>query len=904
MICSGEFFETVRARIDSDDNIEGVVEDSVNVNESIVDDPSLPQLEESETSLESDGTDSCTASATHDGPSEQVPIESTAHESSLIQLAYNLNDVNADAVEVFYDCEDEITAEVVNVSSINEEQGGANCPTPLQSESTSETRGNRETSENKPDYDHLVGGDGNLPIFPGLSCTKGQLVSLVLAFYLRFPNSKESLEGLLKLLDAIIPNCIRSTKYFFDRYFFGGLENFETHYVCPICFLYIGRSDTNYCTSCKRKFSAKECKKNGSYLLTKSIKSQLTDMLQSGELWRHIQNRPTYAEGIYGEVYSGDLYKNVNIESFLRSGDNFTLTVNTDGVQVFQSSKYQIWPIMCSINEIDSKFKSQFIVLQTLWFGLGKLRIDSFLKAFVDEARDLFTNGFEWVDSKGSKRLSRIIFTNAVADAPARAHLLERMQFNAEYGCDFCEHSGVNVAKGSGRVQVFPLQHPLPNERTHESSVHYGEIAAQYGIPVMGIKGPTLLAALMEFDIVKSVIPDSMHCLWLGIVVQFRKLWESSTEKAYYIKNMNVEIDKYICKVKPPNEIHRTPRSLVNFGSDWKATENRTFCFFYSPIALKDLLPLEYYEHWLLFVNGCLELFRKDVTSDNIKTATRLFDKFVLLVPELYGLENVTYNVHLLQHISQFVKYWGAPWANSAFLFEDAGGDLIRQFHGTRYVSEQIFTNFLAKPRLKRYAKKYMTKADDSVKGVFESFDCKIDKESPRSELLGKSSSEALDVSYLTAINECFKENNEDVNCNCDSILSHDRVLINGTLFCTKEYCADKQRDNSIVQLGNEEAYTIVKILHVAHDISCDLDDTSKESVVFVGEKVDMTPIRPHIDTHSKKDLTAFIKKINRTQRNKSYKAFQVSQIKHKGVYVGNDSQCFCIFHNVCVEKV
>ena len=57
----------------------------------------------------------------------------------------------------------------------------------------------------------------------------------------------------------------------------------------------------------------------------------------------------------------------------------------------------------------------------------------------------------------------------------------------------------------------------------------------------MGIKGPGLLGGLQGFDLAKGLIPDSMHCLWLGIVVQFRKLWETCTDKPYYIQNMAVK---------------------------------------------------------------------------------------------------------------------------------------------------------------------------------------------------------------------------------------------------------------------------------------------------------------------------------------------------------------------------
>jgi len=124
----------------------------------------------------------------------------------------------------------------------------------------------------------------------------------------------------------------------------------------------------------------------------------------------------------------------------------------------------------------------------------------------------LYINGFKWVDSNGTSRLSRVIFTTAVADAPARALLLERMQFNADYGCDFCLHMGENVEKGLGHVQVFPLRLPLPCLRIHESILEHANLAAQYGFPVMGIKGPGLLGGLQGFDLAKGLIPDSMHC--------------------------------------------------------------------------------------------------------------------------------------------------------------------------------------------------------------------------------------------------------------------------------------------------------------------------------------------------------------------------------------------------------
>ena len=760
---------------------------------------------------------------------------------------------------------------------------------------------NEESSSN---YDHLVGNDGDSPIFPGLSCTKGQLVTLVLAFFLRFPNTKESLQGLLDLLNVLVPNCIRGTKYFFDRYFFGGLSSFDYHFICPVCFTYLGRNPKKdeklLCSICKKQFELKELKKKGAFMLTKSIKSQLKGMLENGNLWESIQNRPRLEKGCYGEVYTGDLYRSAVIKTFLESGDNFTMTLNTDGVQVFNSSKYQIWPIMCAINEISSKLKSRFIVLHTLWFGLGKLRCDTFLRAFVEEARDLYINGFKWVDSNGTSRLSRVIFTTAVADAPARALLLERMQFNADYGCDFCLHMGENVEKGLGHVQVFPLRLPLPLLRTHESILEHANLAAQYGFPVMGIKGPSLLGGLQGFDLAKGLIPDSMHCLWLGIVVQFRKLWETCTDKPYYIQNMAVKIDNILCHIKPPEEILRIPRSMEMFGSDWKASENRNFCLFYSPVILKDLLPKKYYNHWLLFVNGCKLLFKKPVTDDNIRAAQNLFDNFIYDIPELYGVEHVSYNIHILQHIPQTVKNWGAPWSSSAFLFEDAGGELIQLFHGTRYVPEQIFSNFLAKRRLKRYEKRFLPSASDRITKVYESFNRTVDLNNDRIDLRGRCLLDALDISYLNAINERLQGNGG--NCHCHDIIPYDRLVFKGKTYSTKSYCSNYQRDNSIVKLNDGESYVIDKIVEIRHDESCCLDDDSQERILLIGKELRLIPSRPLKHSKSNIDTVQFIKKVNENQQENIYRAFSVSEIFQKGMLI-KDNDLFCIFYDTYMEK-
>ena len=49
-------------------------------------------------------------------------------------------------------------------------------------------------------------------------------------------------------------------------------------------------------------------------------------------------------------------------------------------------------------------------------------------------------------------------------------------------------------------------------------------------------------------------------------------------------------------------------------------------------------------------------------------------------MPELYGDESCTLNMHSLIHLSTFVKMWGLLWVYSCFGFENMNGHLKKCF--------------------------------------------------------------------------------------------------------------------------------------------------------------------------------------------------------------------------------
>lgn len=117
------------------------------------------------------------------------------------------------------------------------------------------------------------------------------------------------------------------------------------------------------------------------------------------------------------EIYTGECYQANEVQSFLRKSEyNFTMSYGTDGVSVYESSLYSIWPIFCTINELDFDEKSYFLCLSTLWHGASKPNPNAFLVPFVKECQRLYDEGFKWKYVNGIVRTSRVMFLLCTAD--------------------------------------------------------------------------------------------------------------------------------------------------------------------------------------------------------------------------------------------------------------------------------------------------------------------------------------------------------------------------------------------------------------------------------------------------------------------------------------------------------
>ncbi|KAL1431476.1 hypothetical protein MTO96_002247 [Rhipicephalus appendiculatus] len=124
------------------------------------------------------------------------------------------------------------------------------------------------------------------------------------------------------------------------------------------------------------------------------MRQQLADTIKrvSGALLKSLrklsfENREP---GVYRDVTDGDLYRSTRRQLDM-SWTDLTLTFNTDGAPVFESSKNSIWPIQVLINELPVALRWQNIALSGLWFSKSHPPMHVFMAKFAEEVRSIGT---------------------------------------------------------------------------------------------------------------------------------------------------------------------------------------------------------------------------------------------------------------------------------------------------------------------------------------------------------------------------------------------------------------------------------------------------------------------------------------------------------------------------------
>lgn len=265
------------------------------------------------------------------------------------------------------------------------------------------------------------------------------------------------------------------------------------------------------------------------------------------------------------------------------------------------------------------------------------------------------------------------------ADSVARPVLQNRVQYNGYYGCSYCYQLGTYC--NSVKYSFLEVNSELRTHVSHMQDILFAEEKKSF---VRGVKGRSAFCKLTTLDMVWSFVLDSMHNGVLGVTVQLWDLWFK-----LLTPSQRRLIDDLLLLIKPPRDLYRLPGQLSN-KNNWKATQWKAWLFYYSIPILYGILSNEIMEHYALFVNSMYTLSKELITETELDKCEEDLIIFVAKFEQLYGMEAMTFNIHVLLHLVENVRRSGPLWATSAVAFERNIFLLKRALNGPKGAAQQI----------------------------------------------------------------------------------------------------------------------------------------------------------------------------------------------------------------------
>lgn len=286
---------------------------------------------------------------------------------------------------------------------------------------------------------------------PHQTTTKAQAVLLILTLVVSGGFSWTQVDGILKLINTLFgTEVVPDSKYMFRKLWKQKMNMITFHYYCHTCFSYLGIRASNIspeerltCESCDRCYNPRTLIADGHFFLTFSVKRQLQSLLSAlaGPLYTTLKRTLSGASGVYTDIFDGRLYKSIRRQMNMTWSD-VTVTLNTDGSPVFNSSKASVWPIQVLLNELPINVRFRNVIVGGLWFAKVHPPAHLFMRTFVEEFRKI--GSIIWMHA-GDRVISRVFAVCCSVDSPARAVLLNMKQFNGYFGCSWCLERGTLV---------------------------------------------------------------------------------------------------------------------------------------------------------------------------------------------------------------------------------------------------------------------------------------------------------------------------------------------------------------------------------------------------------------------------------------------------------------------------
>lgn len=525
----------------------------------------------------------------------------------------------------------------------------------------------------------------------------------VVSHFLKFNQSYKSLEGLLNLVNETpgahyqIPTTTYKIKKLIDP-----LVTAEYHIKCFICKTYSSTvSNKVLCEKCCTPLNRADSNFFIFLPFTAQLKKYITE---------HFEKIISYNKCFDGnsdfvrDVQSGYQFQNCKkkySKSFVLS-----LTVNTDGVQIFNSTKKSVWPIQVHQNYLPPtiRYHPKNVIVVALHDGKPNMR--DFFHPFLKELKQINEAGGISMEKKGELYTFLPLITSCTADLPAKAEVQGMIGHGGYFGCGYCLHTGDLIKKNKNSKAVIRFVAKDYSIRTHKDTLStYIKLRST---PINGVKSISCMIAACDFDLINGFSIDYMHCALLGTMRHLMDLWLNTENhaEAFYISNKRqVVLSNRILSIKPNAEIARKPRSVFE-RKNFKANEFRTLLLYYLRYSLVDLLPIRYIEHFQLFSSAIYALLKETISTEDIFIAEAKLNQFSDQFEKLYGVEHVRINLHLLRHMGSSVRYLGPLWAQSSFTFEMNNGIIVKANNATKNFLHNLSWKYVLKNSLQNETEK------------------------------------------------------------------------------------------------------------------------------------------------------------------------------------------------------
>lgn len=504
----------------------------------------------------------------------------------------------------------------------------------------------------------------NKIMFPESGLLLNDVIEMVMAFSIAFGLTSEGQSYLIEMLKICAGpefQYFQISDYVFNKHYDPPSDKIKYYFYCGKCEKQIVHSSTKenitskkeICSNCKAETTVSLGSET--FFLSVDFKYQIEILLHDKKVRDCIINKleseiVTKCDSSIRNIHDGQLYKAVD----KLHPKTIMYIISTDGAPLPSGLKKGFWPLQIILIDVDSKIRYKIILL------IGIMVIDHepkpdlmnlFIEAFNEQALLLHTEGITFaVSENGVNKEYHFTLTPlcVTADSVARPILQNRIQYNGYYGCSYCYQYGTHC--NSIKYPFLELNSEL---RTHVSHMKDVLLAEEKRSCVRGVKGRSAFCKLSTLDMVWGFVLDSMHNGILGVTVQLWDLWLK-----VLTPSQRRLIDDLLLLVKPPRDLYRLPGKLSN-RSNWKAAQWKAWLFYYSIPILYGILSNEIMQNYALFVHSMYILSKEFITEVELDKCEEDLMIFVAKFEQLYGIEAMTFNVHILLHLVESVRRSG-----------------------------------------------------------------------------------------------------------------------------------------------------------------------------------------------------------------------------------------------------